>query len=453
MNHVRKSLALLLMLSFFATTGTTYATTPPETKAQNTKNTPPTTPKTKKPANWYDGFMFKTPCCTFEFIRLLGSAYGQGADLGECIQTALKIKDGDDTSWFKEWKEKADYVKALADGYAAKGHMDSARSAYMRACNYYRSAGFFMHAPQNLPKALETSKLSRQCFKNAIKGLKNVTEVAIPYEKTTLPGYLVTPQTQSKAPLLIVHSGFDGTGEELYFQIAKAAAQRGYNCLIFEGPGQGAVIRTQNIPFRPDWENVVTPVVDYAVGLDTVDSNKIALLGYSMGGYLAPRAAAFEKRIKVCIADGGVYDFYDTMTRNMPPDFLALAYSDPDKFNQDMYDYMKTHTQVRWAFYNGIWTFGVKTPAQYVSKMRAYTLEKVAKQISCHMLVIDSTADMFMKGEAQKLFNALECPKELLVFGPEQTAQAHCQMGAGAVSAEMILNRLDEILNTGKTKE
>jgi alpha-beta hydrolase superfamily lysophospholipase len=91
-----------------------------------------------------------------------------------------------------------------------------------------------------------------------------------------------------KRPLLIVHTGFDGTGEELYFSTASFAVRRGYNVLIFEGPGQGGVIRTQKIPFRPDWETVVTPVVDYALSRREVDPRKIALMGISFGGYFAP---------------------------------------------------------------------------------------------------------------------------------------------------------------------
>ena len=81
-------------------------------------------------------------------------------------------------------------------------------------------------------------------------------------------------------------------------QTAAPALERGYNCLTFEGPGQGGVIRKQKIPFRHDWERVVTPVVDYALTRsEVIDPTCIALMGISMGGYLAARAAAFEHRI------------------------------------------------------------------------------------------------------------------------------------------------------------
>jgi len=91
-----------------------------------------------------------------------------------------------------------------------------------------------------------------------------VEQVLIPYEMTALPGYFYRPNDSEKPrPTLLVHGGYDSIGEELYLLVAAAAIQRKYNCLIFEGPGQGALIREQHLPFRPDWERVVTPVVDY----------------------------------------------------------------------------------------------------------------------------------------------------------------------------------------------
>ncbi|MCK9910570.1 alpha/beta fold hydrolase, partial [Microbacteriaceae bacterium K1510] len=106
---------------------------------------------------------------------------------------------------------------------------------------------------------------------------------------------------------LLINGGFDSTGEELYLQVVASALQRGYNCLTFEGPGQGAVIREQHIPFRHDWEKVVTPMVDYLESRPEVDPKRIALMGISLGGYLAPRAAAFEHRLAACIANDGMF--------------------------------------------------------------------------------------------------------------------------------------------------
>ncbi len=131
-------------------------------------------------------------------------------------------------------------------------------------------------------------------------------KVEIPCEGKALPAYLFLVDTSGrKRPLLIAHTGLDCGIEEMYFGIGHAAVRRGYNCLIFEGPGQGGAIRELDLPFRHDWEKVVTPVVDFAVGLKEVDPGRIALFGMSMGGYLAPRAAAYEPRIRACIAAAG----------------------------------------------------------------------------------------------------------------------------------------------------
>jgi dipeptidyl aminopeptidase/acylaminoacyl peptidase len=93
-------------------------------------------------------------------------------------------------------------------------------------------------------------------------------------------------------PTLIMHTGFDGS----------AAIERGYNVLAFDEPGQYGPLHREGLVFRPDWEKVVTPVVDFALRQPGVDPKRIALMGISMGGYLAPRAAAFEKRLAALIA-------------------------------------------------------------------------------------------------------------------------------------------------------
>ena len=88
-------------------------------------------------------------------------------------------------------------------------------------------------------------------------------------------------------PTVIFTSGFDSTLEEAYFAVAAAALRRGYNVLAYDGPGQGAALREQALVFRPDWEAVVTPVVDYALTRPEIAADRLVLLGYSLGCYLA----------------------------------------------------------------------------------------------------------------------------------------------------------------------
>jgi len=234
----------------------------------------------------------------FELKRTLAAAYAGEADIEECLATASRIREGDFERWYAEWKKTADHFRAEGDKSLAAGHNVTAREAYYRAATYYRTAEFFLHGNPSDPRIPDTWGKSRDAFRDAI-ALDTVPYeiVAIPYENTTLPGYFYKVDNSGRSqPLLIVQTGFDGCQEELH-PYAMEGIKRGYNVLTFEGPGQGAVIRKQHLPFRPDWENVITPVVDYAVSRPDVDKDRIALWGISLGGYLAPRGAAYEPRL------------------------------------------------------------------------------------------------------------------------------------------------------------
>ena len=245
---------------------------------------------------------------------------------------------------------------------------------------------------------------------------------------------------------MIVHTGFDGTGEELYFGVAASALQRGYNCLIFEGPGQGSVVRVQKLYFRPDWEKVVTPVVDYALTRPEIEPSRMALIGISLGGYLAPRAACYEHRIAACIADGGVFDaFMGTMGGPESRDeVIEYCKEDPEAFNEDIMKDAELDTGLRWAIDNGMFTFGVSSPAAWILKTADFTLEGITDGISCPLLVIQSEDDPNFPGQAQKLYDAVTCPKTYMLFTEEEGAQYHCQMGAKAIFSQKVFDWLDE---------
>ena len=125
-------------------------------------------------------------------------------------------------------------------------------------------------------------------------------------------------QKTEPRPTVILTGGYDGTAEELYFSNGAAALARGYNVLAFDGPGQGTALVGQGLVMRPDWEAVITPVVDYLHTRPDVDPAKVALIGLSLGAYLAPRAASAEHRLAACIADCGSYDLFAAALRRVP---------------------------------------------------------------------------------------------------------------------------------------
>jgi pimeloyl-ACP methyl ester carboxylesterase len=393
--------------------------------------------------------VFDDESFSFQLLRLLGStAYG-AADIGECLSTAYRITEGDFESWHDEWKKTAGRLKKLAGEMADNGGTISASEAYMRASNYYRTAEFYLHADPKDPRIKELSGISRDCFEKAVESMEPPLEkVKVPYEGTELPGFFYRAKGSNGAlATVIVQTGFDGTIEELHGS-ALAVTARGLNCLTFEGPGQGSVIRDRGLPFRPDWEKVVTPVVDYVLSRDDADPGRLALIGLSFGGYLAPRAAAYEHRLAACVANGGVFDFIgahipEGMTREQ---FVGFMKNDPGDFNKILTKEMEQNTGTRWGVNNGMFTFDASSPADWMLKSSEYTLDGVAEKIECPTLVIDTEGEANFPGEAKKLYDALECPKEFMLFTAEEGAEEHCQIGAYFLSNERIMDWLQTTL-------
>ena len=400
---------------------------------------------------WALNFIFESQPFSFQALRAIGYCFSGGADVGECLYTCYQIKDGDTESWYDQWYSTANRVLAMGDHYMETMNVENARECYFRASQYFRTAEFYLHSNPQDPRIMETWFESKDAFLLAASLPGHpIIPVKIPFEDSYLPGYLcLVDESAAKRPMIIAHSGFDGTKEELYFSIGNYAVNRGYNCLLFEGPGQGEVIREQNIHFRPDWETVVTPVVDYIIDRPYVDQEKIVLIGYSMGGYFAPRAVAYEHRISACVANGGLYSMYAVATSDNE-DNIDQNLDDPEasqQYDQTIYSMMEDDLFLEWFFTNGMWTFGVDSPSELMRMLRSYTLEGCVDDISCNMLILDSENDDQNMGQAKVLYDSLKCPKEYVLFTELEGADEHCQMGAVLVSNEKIFSWLNEVLN------
>jgi alpha-beta hydrolase superfamily lysophospholipase len=390
--------------------------------------------------------VFKDQTFSFELLRTIGYAPYGGADIGECLVTASRIRERDFESWYEHWNKTAGRVHALADDALQQGQRVSAREAYLRASNYYRTAEFFLHGNPHDPRILATWGASRTTFRQAVNLMDTpVEQVLIPSEGTFLPGYYYRPDDSHRPrPTLVVHGGYDSTGEELYFLIAAAAMQRGYACLTFEGPGQGALLREQQLPFRPEWEQVVTPVVDFLLTRPEVDPARIALMGISLGGYLAPRAAAFEHRLAALIADDGLYSYrFSEKARAVTR--VAALFGRP-LGHSVLKQVMKRNAGIRWAIENGLFTFQVGSIWDLIEATESWSLEGVAHKITCPTLVCEAEGDHFFAGQPKRLYEALSCPKTLLRFTAEDGAEEHCQLGALLLSNHQVLSWLDTTL-------
>jgi len=414
-----------------------------QTPAADTAATPAKTPLFPEDAQFW-----------FETVRMFGASEYGGSAFGEVLAASSRITPGDYDSWYEAWNGAADRRAAEGEDQLSRGHRISARDNLLRASNYYRSSEFFLHANAKDPRVSRAYRRSVDCYKSSAKLFDPPIEpVEIPYEGTTLPGYLHRPDASTRArPLLIMHTGFDGSAEEMHFNGARAAVERGYLVLAFDGPGQFGPIHRQGLPFRPDWEKVVTPVVDFALKQPGVDPRRIALMGVSMGGELAPRAAAFEPRLAALIANDGLYDYMAPYLASVPAPqraaFLAAIESGGSpQIDRLMQGLMKVSPTARWSLIHGMYSFGAATPSAYLHAALAYNLKDgVAERIRCPTLVCDAQDDLFFKGQPQQLYDHLTCRKTLMSFSDEDGAGSHCEVAAQRLAFARMYDWLDENL-------
>jgi pimeloyl-ACP methyl ester carboxylesterase len=395
-------------------------------------------------------FLFNEEAYSFEALRAAGSAPYGGADLGEVIATARAVGRGGDDAWLREWRATAQRVHTIADACLAAGHRVSAREAYLRASNYYRNAEFFKRKnPAGDADVLGLSRSSRETFVRATELMQRpVRQIQIPYEDTMLPGYLFLVDDEgTPRPTVIYTNGYDSTAEEAWLAIAAAAIERGYNVLAYDGPGQGAVIREQDLLFRSDWEAVMTPVLDYATELHEVDNDAIAHFGYSLGAYLVARAAAFDQRAHALILDDGIYDFHQAYRNAVPAFLMKLVQSRRDRIpNRLMGLLTRTDTQARWGLDNGMWTIGGDSYADFIRRTTAYSLEGIADRIAAPTLIMDAEDDQFLRGQPSALAAAMTAPHTLARFTTAEGAGEHCHVGSLVRAHQVIFDWLDETL-------
>jgi alpha-beta hydrolase superfamily lysophospholipase len=304
------------------------------------------------------------------------------------------------------------------------------------------------------PSSSEVPELARKevaSFTRAMRllGLP-VERVAIPYEGTTLAGYWYHQSDGRRHPVVVCHEGRDGWAEDMYY-VGREALRRGYDCLAVDGPGQGSTLRLQGLPFRPDWEKVITPFVDWLVARPDVEAGAIGLIGLSMGGALAPRAAEFEPRLAFLVADPGVSNWSATFFRTLnriSPMIVRLSRSNPGALDALMTTAGKLSPFLRWGMTDSMWKHGVKKPSELLEDMRRYDASAGISRIRCPTLVVDAEAEEY--GDAKVFYDALKCPKTYLLFTKAEAAPLHVQTASLALGSQRIFDWIDDV--TAKTK-
>ena len=376
------------------------------------------------------------PSFWFETLRALSHAAYGGADIGEVLVTAQQITPGDYESWHDGWFGLGRRLQADAERSASGGHMTSARDSYLRSSNYYRCAEFYLHGTPDDPRINRAFNLSVEMYRRAAALFEVPIEpIEIPFEGTTLPGYFYSAGPGER-PTVIVCSGFDGTLEENHFFGIAGLVERGYHVLSFDGPGQPGMMHREGMVFRPDWEVPTGAVLDYLLGQrEGVDADRVAMMGVSMGGYLAPRAAAFDSRIKAVVAFDGCFDLAENFLAALPgsPEekVAALRADSAPEIDQLLDGIKSVNPAIKWAFENGEWVLGAASPREVLRKLLDYNLAGgIAEKITCPTLVLAGATDLFLEGQPEKLFENLTCEKTFGMFTEEEAADAHVQVGA-----------------------
>ncbi len=386
---------------------------------------------------------------TFEniFLTSLGRAYHSGANAGRVLYLTRQVEDGDFESAFVAFKAAGDEARAQAEESLAGGHRESARQAYLWAQNFYDSATYFVDGSKDPSRFEPTWEHLYDCWLKSLALFDPPIEpVSIPFEGTALHGFYMTGKGRAQhRPLLILANGSDGSLLDMWLWGGAGATARGYDCLTLDGPGQGYALWKQKLFFRPDWEKVIAPVVDFALSRPGVDPKRIAIQGISQGGYWVPRALAFEKRIAAGIADPGVVDVSTSWTGILPKPMLQLLEAGrKDEFDQYL---LKAAGPADRATLNfRMRPFGLTSPFDTYKATMEYKLDGVAQQIDCPMLITSPVNEAYWPGQSKRLFDLLDCPKKLVEFSVADGADLHCEPKSTGIRDLRVFNWLDETL-------
>lgn len=242
------------------------------------------------------------------FLRTLAQMSEKGAEVGECLPAARRINERDVESWITEWATLAERLEQDAEDALDEGHEISARELFLRAQNYYGAAEHGC-SPSH-PRFFELWEKSQECFQRACSLFDPPIEVhEVQVDDWELPAYYWRPANDDQErPTMVAIGGNDELLEALTVFTGPAAVRRGYNYFTIDYPGhRGAVLLYDDCVKRPDYEVPFAEILDYVEDLPGVDG-RIAMAGYSFGGYVAPRVAIHDDRVDALIANSPMID-------------------------------------------------------------------------------------------------------------------------------------------------
>lgn len=385
-----------------------------------------------------------------EIRSAVGRAPSGASDVGEVLAAVAGVRDPE--HWFAAWRGLGDRVAEHAAASERSGHRVSAASAWLRASAYYAVAVNAVAALESDDALLPAFRAHRAAWDRWADVVDlDVERIAVPYEGTTLPGYVLhapgTTAGDAPRPTLVGVNGSDGALTSLWSGCASGALRRGYHVVLFDGPGQQSMLFEHGVPFRPDWEAVLTPVLDVVTARPEVDADRIAVYGMSQGGFWAARALAFEHRPAAAVLDPGVVQVSTSWEHEVPGSLLRLLDKGEDHaFDRDMGLGMRLSkaTARTWRFRAR--PYGADGYAATLRAVREYDATDVAAKISTPLLVTDPEHEQFWPGQPARLAALAPEVATLLPFTAAEGADGHCQPLARTLTDERVFDWLDEQL-------
>lgn len=423
----------------------------------------------EQPPNVMMHHFFSSPFYNFELTRILGTTAAGGCDVAEFLEAVGEIKKHDPESWYRAWWRQASRASQAAADAGLRGLAPLARAAYLRAANYYRAAPYML--PTTDRRVVKCAELSAEHFEKATQFMEGrVLNMTFHLGNIAIPGRLFLPpeskrlRGNQKTPLLINCGGADSTMEELYFVFGTVGPELGYGVLAFDGPGQGLTLKRDAEFMRPDYEKVLSCVLDgvWALAKERPDANldldRVCVAGISMGGYISLRTAAAEPaRVAACVSADPVYDMWELAMTRLPAWYVRMWLSgwvSDGFFDWSCNAHMRLDFPTRWEFGTTMHVMGQRRPADVVREFRRYSLRwrpeddmskgkdgdeerggaTVLSQVRCPVLVTGASQAIYQLPDAstqrimQELVNVPDEKKEVWI---PQT------VGAGALTGKV----------------
>lgn len=346
--------------------------------------------------------------------------------LGEIDEIAerLRSRQHEPSAWWEEWSAMAERLEAVGVAAEAEERHLTAGHYFLRAGMYYFTAERFI--PPGSEKRQMGEKAIECCTAGILRRHPNVERVEVPYESGSLPALFMSAGA-GPAPTIVLFDGLDNCKEMSVLFAGLEFAARGWNTLSIDGPGQGESLRLRGITTRPDYEVAGTAAFEYVATRPDVDEARVAVMGYSFGGYYAPRIAAFEDRYVACVAFGAMHWDLASWVREIRDSVAA----DPKTS-------ATSHFQVPWVF-------GVPGLDEAIEMASEFNLGDVAGRVRCPFLVAHGENDRQVPIEdARKLLEAIGSEdKSLIAFTAEGGGAEHVQVDNRQVGVDAIADWLE----------